>query len=320
MAIGPVFEAESEIAALFRLPPEAFVNARNALAASLKKDGHAEASARVKALPKPPVPVWAVNQLHWQRTAVLDRLIAAGDRFRQSQTARLTGGGGDLHESFDERRDALAAAVSAVSEILRASGHAPSPDILRRVTTTLEALATLGTTVFAPPRGRLIADLAPQGFEALSALIPRHGGASPPDERPEERGAVVPFGPPATRSVGTAVPTATQKKRDEQAARAAAARALRALERELAIAQTALKRAQAAMKAAAVRAKVATRARAAIERTKTTVDRRHAAAVGKAEAAVAAAHERARAAEEATAAVLQAERGVKLARERAEGR
>lgn len=312
MAIGPVFEAEGEIAALFQLPPEAFVNARNALAASLKKDGHAEASARVKALPKPPVSVWAVNQLHWQRTPVLDRLIAAGDRFRQTQTARLTGGGADLRESFDERRDALAAAVSVVSEILRASGHAPSPDILRRVTTTLEALATLVTTVFAPPRGRLIADLAPQGFEALAALIPRNAAAP----APEERGAVVPFGPPGART-DVPGPTTAQKKRDEQAARAAAARALRTLERELALAQTALKRAEAAMKAAAAKAKVATRAKAAIERTKNVVDRRHAAASGKADAAVAAARERARAAEEAAAAVQQAERGVKQARERA---
>ncbi|MGE0392457.1 MAG: hypothetical protein AB7P67_02700 [Vicinamibacterales bacterium] len=319
MAIGPVYEAESEIAALFQLPPEAFVNARNALAASLKKDGHAEASARVKALPKPPVSVWAVNQLHWRRTPVLDRLIAAGDRFRQTQTARLTGGGADLRESFDERRDALAAAVSAVTEILRASGHTPSPDLLRRITTTLEALATLGTTAFAPPRGRLIADLAPQGFEALSALIPR-GAAAGPDDASTERGAVVPFGPPGTRAADGAAPTAAQVRRDEQAARAAAARALRALERELAVAQTALKRAQVAMKAATARAKAATRARAAIERTKATVDRRHAAATGKAEAALAAAHARARAAEEAAEAVQQAERGVRLARERAEGR
>jgi len=314
MAAGQDFQAENEIAALFQLPPDGFVAARNALAASLKKDGHAEASARVKALPKPPVAVWAINQLHWKRAAILDRLIAAGDRFRHVQTARLTGGGADLRESFDERRDALAGAVSAVVEILRAGGHPPTPDLLRRVTTTLEALATLGTTAFAPPRGRLIAELAPQGFEALSALIPRHAGTPAPDER----GAVVPFGPPGTRGAGAAPPSAAQKKRHEQAVRVAAAKALREAERELAKAQTALKQAQGAMKAAAARAKAATRAKAAVEREKATVDRRFAAVSGKAEAALAAAHARARAAEDAATAVQQAERGATWAREQAD--
>lgn len=315
--MGPVFQAENEIAALFRLPPDAFVNARNALAAQLKKDGHAEASARVKALPKPPVPVWAINQLHWQRTPVLDRLIAAGDRFRQTQTARLTGGGADLRESFDERRDALAAAVTAVVEILRAGGHPPTPDLLRRVTTTLEALATLGTTAFAPPRGRLIAELAPQGFEALSALIPRGTGAA---AGTDERGAVVPFGATGTRTGTAPKPTEAEIRRQEQAARAAAARALRDAERELARAQSTLKLAERAMKAAAVKARQAARTKAAIERAKAVVDRRFAAASGKAEAAVADAHARARAAEEAAEALQQAERGVRAARARVEKR
>jgi len=314
MAAGPDSQAEDAIASLFQLPPEGFVHARNALAASLKKDGDAEAAARVKALPKPSVAVWAVNQLHWKRSEVLDRLIAAGDRFRHVQTARLTGGGADLRASFDERRDALTGAVSAVVEILRGGGHPPTPDLLRRVTTTLEALATLGTTAFAPPRGRLIAELAPQGFEALSALIPRNT-ASP---APEERGAVVPFGPPGSRGAGATPLTAAQQKRHDQAARTAAAKALREAERELARAQTTLKQAQLAMKAAAARAKAATRAKAAIERTKATVDRRFAAASGKADAAVAAAHQRARTAEEAATAVQQAERGAKWARDQAE--
>lgn len=315
--MGPVFQAENEIAALFRLPPDAFVNARNALAAQLKKDGHAEASARVKALPKPPVPVWAINQLHWQRTPVLDRLIAAGDRFRQTQTARLTGGGADLRESFDERRDALAAAVTAVVEVLRAGGHPPTPDLLRRVTTTLEALATLGTTAFAPPRGRLIAELAPQGFEALSALIPRRTAAA---AGTDGRGAVVPFGATGARTGTAPKPTEAEVRRQEQAARAAAARALRDAERELARAQSTLKLAERAMKAAAVKARQAARTKAAIERAKAVVDRRFAAASGKAEAAVADAHARARAAEEAAEALQQAERGVRAARARVEKR
>ena len=49
MATGPELLAEDAIAALFRLPLESFTQARNALAASLKKQGLAQASARAKA-------------------------------------------------------------------------------------------------------------------------------------------------------------------------------------------------------------------------------------------------------------------------------
>lgn len=316
MAIEAVFQPENEIAALFQLPPDAFITARNTLAAELKKRGLSEESARVKAFPRPPLPVWAVNQLHWQRTPVMDQLIAAGDRFRQAQTARLTGGGSDLRASFDERRDALAAAVSAATDLLRTHGHPPTPDVLRRITTTLEALATLGTTVFAPPRGRLIAELAPQGFEALTALIPRDtGGAT----REGGAAAVVPFGPPgAARQGETKEAAAARLKREDAAARTAAGKAVREAERELAKAQTAARQAEMALKNAAERAKMATRAKAAVEREKATVDRRYDAAAGKAEAALTIAHERARAAEAATEALQNAERAVARARERAE--
>lgn len=318
MGSGPDLQAEHDIAALFRLPLEAFTQARNDLVASLRKQGLAEESARVKALPKPPVSAWAVNQLHWQRTAVLDQLIAAGDRFRQAQTARLSGVGPDLRASFDERRDALALAVSTAAGILTASGHPPTPDMLRRITTTLEAVATFGTTAFAPPRGRLIADLAPQGFEALSALIPRGSSAGQRDDAPSE---VVPFGPrsapaPHVPVKGATPPVAAANGRAE---RAAAARGVREAERNLARAQTALKQAEEAMKAAAARSKAAVRARAAVERIKATVDRRHAAATGKADAAVALAHAKARAAEDAADALQAAERGLRLARDRAAG-
>ena len=319
MERGLDLQAENQIAALFRLPLEAFTQARNDLAASLRKQGLAGESTRVKALPKPPVSAWAVNQLHWQHTGVLDQLIAAGDRFRQAQTARLSGVGPDLRASFDERRDALAVAVSTAAGILTAGGHPPTPDMLRRITTTLEAVATFGTTAFAPPRGRLIADLAPQGFEALSALIPRGSSTGQRDDAPSE---VVPFGPRSARTphkpvTGAAPPDAAANDRAE---RAAAARGVREAERNLARAQTALKQAEEAMKAAAARSKVAARGRAAVERIKATVDRRHAAAAGKADAAVALAHAKARAAEDAADALQAAERGLKLARDRAAGK
>lgn len=303
----PEIQAEREIEALFRLSLDGFTTARNALASSLKKDGLAELAARVKALPKPPLSAWAVNQLHWQRPAVLDALITTGDAFRRVQTARFSGEGPDLRQAFDQRRDALSAAATAVADILKKSGHPATPDLLRRVTTTLEALATLGTTAFAPPRGRLIADLAPQGFEVLSALIPR--GSDGREGGPSE---VVPFGRPTGR-VGRQGQAAEQPS--PAVVKAAAKKALREAERHLAKARSAAALAERALKTAAARHKTALRARAAVEREKAVVDRRHAAAVGKADVAGAAAHTRAREAEEAASLLQHAERGLERARQ-----
>ena len=56
---------DEEIAGLYQLPLADFTAARNALA----KQAGARAS-EVKALQKPPVAAWAINQLYWQRRDV----------------------------------------------------------------------------------------------------------------------------------------------------------------------------------------------------------------------------------------------------------
>ena len=48
---------------LFALPPAEFIAARDALAKRLKADGDATRAAEVKALRRPSVAAWAVNQV-----------------------------------------------------------------------------------------------------------------------------------------------------------------------------------------------------------------------------------------------------------------
>src|SRR5882757_4492340 len=79
-------QMEDEIDALFKLPLGEFTPARNALAARLKKAGQQAEADAAKALRKPSVAAWVVNQLHWHHRDAFDRLIEAGDRFRQAQT------------------------------------------------------------------------------------------------------------------------------------------------------------------------------------------------------------------------------------------
>ena len=85
---------EDEFAALFKLPLTEFTVARNALAARLKKAGRGEGSERVKALVKPSISAWAVNQLYWRHRDAFERLIAAGERFRRSHASQLAGWAG----------------------------------------------------------------------------------------------------------------------------------------------------------------------------------------------------------------------------------
>ena len=137
--------SNSETDALFRLPLNEFTAARNALVAKLKKAGRADDAERVKGLAKPPLSAWAVNQLYWKNREPFERLLAAGDRLRSAQASQLRGKGGELREPLEARRVALSELSQATTALLREAGHTPSPDLMRRITTTLEALATYGS-------------------------------------------------------------------------------------------------------------------------------------------------------------------------------
>src|SRR5688500_5287730 len=99
--------ASDDVDALFQLPQSEFTAARNALAARLKKAGHPERADEVKALAKPPVSAWAVNQLYWRHREAFDRLITTGEQFRQAQAAQLSGQSADLRGPLEARRSAL---------------------------------------------------------------------------------------------------------------------------------------------------------------------------------------------------------------------
>ena len=76
--------------------------------------------------------------------------------------------------------------------MLRDAGHNPAPETMRRITITLEALASYGSHPDAPAAGRLIDDVDPPGFEALAALVPS-GGRRPGTGDAGGARRVVPF-------------------------------------------------------------------------------------------------------------------------------
>ncbi len=159
---------DDEIDDLFRLPVAEFTNARNALAARLKKEGRTNDAERVKLLAKPSVSAWAVNQLYWDHRDTFDQLIATGKGFRHGPTSR--------RESLDARRGALVELSELATTLLRDAGHNPSQDTIRRVTATLEALSAYALLPDGPTPGRLTNDVDPPSFESLASLM--SGGGS----------------------------------------------------------------------------------------------------------------------------------------------
>ena len=88
---------EDEVDRLYQLPLKEFTPARNALA----KQADGDHAATVRALQKPSVPAWAVNQLYWQKRAVYDELVEAAERLRTTHRSLLAGNSATGQETRD---------------------------------------------------------------------------------------------------------------------------------------------------------------------------------------------------------------------------
>ena len=222
-----------EIDALFQLSLAEFTDARNALAKRLKSEGRTLDAERVKALAKPPAPAWAVNQLYWQDSKAIDRLLGLGERVRKAQTGQARNA--DLRALIEEKKHVTNALLKKASAILEEAGHAASPNVMRRVSATLESLAAWGDVAGVPKAGLLEADLDPPGFDTLAALM----GEKKPDAQ-----KVLLFRAPKP----VEAPAATRARLQE--AVQAAEKALRQTRRDAERAESALTKANA--RAAAV--------------------------------------------------------------------
>jgi len=249
---------EEAIDALFRLPPPEFTAARNDLATRLHKEGRIDAAKVVRALTKPSVSAWTVNQLFWRHRPAFERLVAAGERLRQVQASQFSGRSVNVRAPLGQVREALSELTRLGATILKtSSGRAPA-GVMRRVTVTLEALSAYGALSGGPRAGRLVEDVDPPGFETLAALVPRVGdssGRSAPSK-------VLRFEQQSARKRHAGQKAARGERRDEahrQARFTAADRARHTAVRTLAVARREARRAQTVLKSAATRAKDAER-------------------------------------------------------------
>ncbi len=305
-----VDELETDLDALFRLPLTEFTGARNTLAARLKKSGRGDDAALVKALIKPPISAWAVNQLYWNHREAFDQLIASGERFHKAQRS---GKVADMRTALDARREALTDLSDLATSLLRDADHNPSLDIIRRITTTLEAMSAMSDWASRPDArysgrpGRLTRDVEPPGFESLASFVPgmieKEAGGRRQSAGGGRQAAGVRRQEPSRAKQGH---DARQGDESRKAKVAAAKVSLQDAKRSLTAARARAQRLEGAQKKADLEAKKAEKHKRDVAET-----------LEKAKAAAAGAAQRARSAavqvEEAARAVDDAERGVENA-------
>ena len=256
IAGGAKSKLEDEVDALFKLPLAEFIGARQALAARVKKEGRGAEADLVKALVKPSISAWVVNQLYWRHREPFERLIAAGERFRDVQK---TGKVGDMREALDTRRDVLSHLSDLAAALLSDADHNPTLDMTRRIATTLEAISAYPVLPDGLVPGRFTKDIDPPGFDSLAAFLPSAGAAKRPESA--ARALVPPKVSPANKP-GSAVKAeqkskATRLEQLRQEKLAAAKASLQAAKNSLAEARARAKNLEAAQKKADAEAKQA---------------------------------------------------------------
>ena len=237
---------DDAVDALYELPLDEFVAARNALAKERKDKA-------IRSLRKPSVPAWAVNQLARRHDDAVGSVIEAADALRKAQRRALSGGGGDaLRGATRGHREAIDAAMAHLRSVL--SG--PTAATVERVRATLTAASTDEVLVEDLRAGRLVEDVEPAGFGDVTGLEL----LTPDDEAPAEEA-------PEDEEVDP-------RAEEREAARAELddARARRTeAERELTAAERALRDAEARADAAAARVREAEREVRRVEKRLTSL-------------------------------------------------
>lgn len=175
---------DAAIRELYQAPVDSFVAERKRLAKDLDK-GDAKA---LLAMRRPPISAWVVNQLWWHARDAFEQMMKTADELRAGK------------QVDKQHREAIATLRARASTMLADAGHGANESVLRRVTTTLSALAAAGTWEPSQP-GTLADDLDPPGFGAVGLSLPS----------PQPAAAPKPHQPPAPK-----VDHAAERKRREE--------------------------------------------------------------------------------------------------------
>jgi len=172
---------EREIDRLYGLPLDEFTSARNELAKKLTKAGDREAGAGVKALRKPTVPAWTVNQLQRKDETGMRRLLRAADKLTEAQTGAVSGKRSpNLRALIEEHQQAAQALVAEANQAL---GDVDA-DALRRIGPVLLTASVDAEAREVLAAGRLVREPEATGFGAVAG-IPVTAPEPEPEPKPK---------------------------------------------------------------------------------------------------------------------------------------
>jgi hypothetical protein len=256
---------------LYALPPAQFTRARDERAKALRKEGNREEADAIKALRKPTVAAWALNQLARRRAKDLKGLLAAGEKLRAAQEELLAGGDRKAFQrAAANERDQVAKLSAEATELASEAGERAGPGLTEKLTATLHAAALDEETCEELREGRLVREReAIGGFGAMTAApAPTRGESTARSEptKPGPRKAAP--AKPASAKPARAAGQAKRRAEGERRQRLAAARTdERHARRELEAATRAVEHAETRAEAARAHAEEASR------RAKTTTER-----------------------------------------------
>jgi hypothetical protein len=137
---------------LYALPLAEFTRTRDERAKALRKAGDRDEADAVKALRKPTVAAWALNQLARRRPKEVKGLVAAGEDLRAAQEELLAGGDRRAFQSAAAtERDQVAKLAREAVELAAEDGERASPALTEKIAATLHA-ARRGDRRGAPSR------------------------------------------------------------------------------------------------------------------------------------------------------------------------
>ena len=167
-ALGVPEAHAADIDRLYALPLEEFTRERDELAKRLRGDGDADAAAAVKALKKPSVAAWAVNQVQRDRPDEVRELIEVTEELHRVYEKLSSAGARErLEEAAEMQRKLIRSLVRCASQLLEAGGHSPSDATLGKVADTLRAAALDDELRDQLGRGRVVKEQRAAGLGPL---------------------------------------------------------------------------------------------------------------------------------------------------------
>lgn len=183
-------DIDKEIDRLFELPPEEFTAARDDLAKRMQSEGRGDESRSIKAIRRPTVAAWAVNQVARRRLGEVDELLKSGAAVRRAQRKVLSGiKSADFRESSERRRALVTRLVREAEEILRDSGRGAT-GASEAIRSTFEAASLDDDAGGLVRAGRLSKELPPPtSFGAVEGLglVPAPSEEPAPVKKPRRR-------------------------------------------------------------------------------------------------------------------------------------